>query len=173
MQAFLHAFAATPSSGAPFPLAPLYLVPRSHECPLLPPHTPHNQNRPKGDRIAEQRAPPGKPCSALPDEGTEPEGAMFGAAGTGPVDVAEVSTNAALEEICLRGSGLCVMAVLDTRSPDFESQLGEVKNVAGRWSKQPLKFFWVDGPRQVRFPPVPPGASIVCAAFVAFRELQD
>ncbi len=59
--------------------------------------------------------------------------------------------NAGLEAGCLNGSGLCVMAVLDPRGPDFEGQLEQVKTVAGRWAKQPLKFFWVDGPSQVRF----------------------
>lgn len=93
-----------------------------------------------------------KGSRALPDEDEEGDDAMFGATGTGPVDVAEVQDNAAFEEVCLKGSGLCVMAVLDPQSPSFDNHLGEVKTVAGRWSKQPLRFFWVNGPRQVRFP---------------------
>lgn len=46
-------------------------------------------------------------------------------------------------------AGLCALALLDPASEGFAAELELVRTVAGRWSRQPLRFTWVNAARQV------------------------
>lgn len=70
-------------------------------------------------------------------------------AAAAPIEVPQAATNAHLRARCIDQSGLCVLALLDANNPNFEKQLAIVRDVGGRWKKQPLHFSWVDAARQV------------------------
>ncbi len=65
-----------------------------------------------------------------------------------PIEVPQAASNADLRTQCVEQSGLCVLALLDAADANHEKQLGVVRDVGGRWKKQPLHFSWVDAARQ-------------------------
>ncbi|KAK9845433.1 hypothetical protein WJX81_006361 [Elliptochloris bilobata] len=90
-------------------------------------------------------------------EGGIPEPEFPGAVSAGaqpaaPVDVPEAATAAALDERCgASQAGLCALALLDPASEGFPAELELVKTAAGRWSRQPLRFSWINAARQPSF----------------------
>ena len=69
-------------------------------------------------------------------------------AAAAPIEVPQAASNADLRTQCVEQSGLCVLALLDAADANHEKHLGVVRDVGGRWKKQPLHFSWVDAARK-------------------------
>ena len=96
-----------------------------------------------------------------------------GAAAAKGTDVVELSDSAALHSTCEARGGLCLVALLDSRSTALQAQLAQMRAAASRQrAAAPVHFCWVDMARHAAFAAAFDVATAPSAVVLSAKKLR-